>query len=152
MRLQLQIGRSQRSLLARLDLAGEPADSSLKFEQGDAAYVTERKRQVAVLDGQRSINAGDIGEFGFYDKFTLAAWIKPTSPDGPFCRDGQSIGRVWLCLGLEGIAFIKAGRVQLHLTKRWLDDALRVETDASFPTDQWHHVAVVYDGSRLASV
>ncbi len=41
--------------------------------------------------------------------------------------------------------------MQLQLTKRWLDDALRVETDASFPAQQWHHVAVVYDGSRLAS-
>ncbi|MBI3875211.1 MAG: DUF1553 domain-containing protein, partial [Verrucomicrobia bacterium] len=45
----------------------------------------------------------------------------------------------------------KAARIQVHLTKRWLDDALRVETEATFAPDRWHHIAVVYDGSRLAA-
>src|SRR5207253_1488954 len=46
---------------------------------------------------------------------------------------------------------VKEGRVQVYLTKRWLDDALRVETEAMLAPDRWHHVAIVYDGSRLAS-
>lgn len=142
-----------RSLLARLDLAGEQAGGSQKFENGDPTYVKDRNRQVAVLDGQRTINAGDIGDFGFYDKFTLAAWIKPAIPDGAILsRMVDQSAESGFASDSEGYrVYWKAGRVQLHLTKRWLDDALRVETEAAFPVQQWHHVAVVYDGSRLAS-
>ncbi|MBC7816920.1 MAG: DUF1553 domain-containing protein [Planctomycetaceae bacterium] len=43
------------------------------------------------------------------------------------------------------------GKLQLNLTKRWLDDALRVETDVAIPIGKWVHVAVTYDGSRFAS-
>ena len=142
-----------RSLQARLDLTGEHASSSLKFEEGDPAYVPDRNKQVAVLDGQRYINAGDVGDFGFYDKFTLAAWIKPAGPDGTILsRMVEQSEESGFASDSEGYrVYWKAGCVQLHLTKRWLDDALRVETDASFPAHQWHHVAVVYDGSRLAA-
>jgi hypothetical protein len=42
------------------------------------------------------------------------------------------------------------GKVQVNLVKRWLDDALRVETEAVLPSDRWTHIAVTYDGSRVA--
>ncbi len=142
-----------RSLIARFELAGEPTSSALKFENGDPIYVTDRNRQVAALDGQRTINAGDVGDFGFYDKFTLAAWIKPAGPDGAILsRMVDQSAESGFASDSEGYrVYWKAGRLQLHLTKRWLDDALRVETDASFPAEQWQHVTVVYDGSRMAS-
>lgn len=142
-----------RSLQASLDLAGEAANSSLKFEAGEPAYVPDRNTQVAVLDGQRYINAGDVGDFGFYDKFTLAAWIKPSGPAGAILsRMVEQAEESGFASDSEGYrVYWQAGRVQLHLTKRWLDDALRVETDATFPAQQWLHVTVVYDGSRLAT-
>src|SRR5262249_31600274 len=40
---------------------------------------------------------------------------------------------------------------RFHLTVRWLDDALRVETERALEPNRWHHVAVTYDGSRLAA-
>src|SRR5262249_31171208 len=43
------------------------------------------------------------------------------------------------------------GKVQLNLSKRWLDDALRVETEETLSPDRWHHVMATYDGSRWAS-
>jgi hypothetical protein len=43
------------------------------------------------------------------------------------------------------------GKVQLNLVVRWLDDALRVETERSLPPGEWHHIMATYDGSRLAS-
>jgi hypothetical protein len=42
------------------------------------------------------------------------------------------------------------GKIQVHLVKRWLDDAIRVETERTLPADQWHHVLITYDGSRLS--
>src|SRR5205823_5422318 len=45
---------------------------------------------------------------------------------------------------------MEGGKIQVHLTKRWLDDALRVETVNPLPPNRWYHVAVTYDGSRTA--
>ena len=42
------------------------------------------------------------------------------------------------------------GKMQINLVKRWLDDAIRVETRDAIPAGEWTHVAVTYDGSRLA--
>jgi hypothetical protein len=43
------------------------------------------------------------------------------------------------------------GRLQVNLVKRWLDDAVRVETERALPAESWHHVLMTYDGSRVAA-
>ncbi|MDP6717925.1 MAG: DUF1553 domain-containing protein, partial [Pirellulaceae bacterium] len=43
------------------------------------------------------------------------------------------------------------GHVQVNLIKRWLDDCIRVETEAIVARDAWTHIAVTYDGSRMAA-
>ena len=44
---------------------------------------------------------------------------------------------------------LEKGKVQVNLVKRWLDDAIRVETKDSLAAGVWTHVAVTYDGSRV---
>src|SRR5207247_2413085 len=34
------------------------------------------------FDGKRYLDLGSVADFGFYNKFTLAAWIKPRGPQG----------------------------------------------------------------------
>ena len=41
--------------------------------------------------------------------------------------------------------------MQVNLVKRWLDDAIRVETREPLPRGAWTHIAVTYDGSRVAA-
>ena len=41
-----------------------------------------------------------------------------------------------------------AGKVQFNLVKRWLDDALRVQTVSALEPGRWHHVLATYDGAR----
>ncbi len=90
--------------------------------------------------------AGDVAGFGFYDKFTLAARIKP---DGR--RRGTIISRMVNQPQGEGYGVVlDRGKVQVNLVKRWLDDAIHVETKDAVPADRWTHVAVTYDGSRVA--
>ena len=125
-----------------------------KFEGGESLFAPGHRSQAAVFDGKRFINCGDVGNFGFFDKFTLAAWIAPRGT-----RGGTLISRMveqdsdsGFASDSEGYSVhLKAGRIQVHLTKRWLDDALRVETEAMLAPDQWRHVAVTYDGSRTAA-
>jgi hypothetical protein len=105
-----------------------------------------RVGQAAAFDGLRYVDAGNVAAFGFYDKFTLAAWIYPTAPTGAVITRAQDV--------LEGDGYglyLKDGKLQLNLVQRWLDDALRVETAEPLALNQWHHVAASYDGTREAS-
>jgi hypothetical protein len=118
-----------------------------KAENGQASFAAGRLRQASAFDGSVFIDAGDVANFGFYDKFTLGAWINPAAPDGAILsraddkelEEGQGYG-----------IYLKDGKLQLNLVQRWLDDSLRVETAEPLALHTWHHVLVTYDGSRLA--
>ncbi|KAF0171302.1 MAG: hypothetical protein FD161_4335 [Limisphaerales bacterium] len=146
-------------LQARFELDGRLASAfgtngPARFEGGDGSFAPGPRGAAAAFDGRRFINCGDIGNFGFLDKFTLAAWIQPRGTN-----DGAIISRMveqdsdsGFASDSEGYSVhLKGGRLHVYLTKRWLDDALRIETETTLAPDRWQHIAVTYDGSRLAA-
>jgi hypothetical protein len=125
---------------------GEHKPSAVNFVEGSAKYVAGPITQAADFDGVRYIDAGNVGDFGFYDKFTVAAWIKPRGPKG-----GTILSRMNDTARADGYSVrLEDGKLHVNLVKRWLDDAIRVETERSLPADRWQHVMVSYDGSRVA--
>lgn len=99
------------------------------------------------FDGDHFIDQGDVGKFGYFDKFTVAAWVRPAES-----ASGGIVSRMSDDSDSDGWALhVKDGKVQVNLVKRWLDDALRVETERPLTADRWQHVAMTYDGSRMAS-
>ena len=52
------------------------------WKDGAASYGHGRSAQAALFDGKGFIDAGNVANFGFYDAFTLAAWIYPTAANG----------------------------------------------------------------------
>ncbi len=138
-------------LLAEYPLDGDAADRSgharpARFLDGSPAYAAGPAGKAADLDGKRSLDAGDVGNFGFKDRFSLAARVYPRGPDGTILSrmDGEARAEGYQVL-------LKAGKIQVNLVKRWLDDALRVETEKPLALDRWQHVLVTYDGSRVAA-
>lgn len=128
----------------RATVAGSAADH---FEGGTPDYVAGRIGEAARFDGERYVNAGDVGGFGFFDKFSLSAWIYPRGDAG-----GTIVSRMSDVEHGDGYAVVlEQGCIQVNLVKRWLDDALRVETERKLEPDRWHHVLVTYDGSRVAT-
>ena len=99
------------------------------------------------LDGKQGVSLGDTASFGFLDKFTLAVWVKPESTDGVLIARAEVDDPEPKGYGL----YLKNGKVQLNLVQRWLDDALRIETEQALEPGRWHHVAATYDASRLAT-
>ena len=72
--------------------------------------------------------------------------------DRPQAASGTILARMSAEANAEGYSLQLAdGRLQVNLSKRWLDDALRVETAEPIALERWQHVAVTYDGSRVAA-
>jgi hypothetical protein len=88
-----------------------------------------------------------VANFGFFDKFTIAAWIQPEEG-----RGGTILSRMTDIAQGDGWGIVlEQGKLQVHLTKRWLDDACRVETAAAIKPQDWSQITVSYDGSREAA-
>jgi hypothetical protein len=98
------------------------------------------------LDGKSFVDAGNSGDFGFDDRFSLSFWIHPAG------RDGTLISRMVDEPRADGYSVqLVNGKVQVHLTKRWLDDALRVESHSRVKLNDWTHIGVTYDATRSAA-
>jgi hypothetical protein len=121
------------------------APKSWAFAQGLVAEFPLPGDAAQRFDGKRVLDGGDRAKFGFLDKFTLTAWIKAAATDGGIVTrtrdepEGAGYG-----------LYLKQGKLQLNLVFRWLDDALRVETERPLELNRWHHVLATYDGSRAA--
>ncbi len=130
-------------LVAGFAMEGNAGDA--KAVGGDPEFGRGRVGGAARFDGRRWLEAPAAAKFGFFDKFSLAAWVSPEG-DGTILSRMDSAGRE------EGYHVqLAGGRVQVNLVKRWLDDAIRVETVRALEPGRWHHVTVTYDGTRLAS-
>jgi hypothetical protein len=140
-----------RGLAGRWPLDGSLAEAAGRCGPGEALPPSTRYAAAPVgrgleLDGRTLIEAGDVGPFGYFDAFTLAAWIKPADENA-----GTIVSRMTDVDEGDGYSLsIAKGRLHVNLVKRWLDDAIRVETVEPIDCKRWVHVAASYDGSRLA--
>jgi hypothetical protein len=117
-----------------------------QWKDGAARYAAGPSAQGGDFDGTRYIDVGNVANFGFYDSFSLSAWINPSSSTGTILsRANEEVEGKGFAL------FLKEGHLSASLIQRWLDDGVRIESEASVPLNRWSHIALTYDGSRLAS-
>ncbi|MCC6419501.1 MAG: DUF1549 domain-containing protein, partial [Gemmataceae bacterium] len=139
-------------LVAHFPLDTSPADRlhpdrPAVVKDGPPAHTQGRVGAAVPFDGKRYLDAGDVGDFGFFDRFSVAAWIRPDRADA-----GTILSRMADTDRADGYAVkVEGGAVHVHLVKRWLDDAIRVQTERTLTPGRWHHVLVTYDGSRVAA-
>jgi hypothetical protein len=113
---------------------------------GKLTLAPGRTRKVLNFDGKLFVDLGDVADFGFDDRFTFAVWVKPSK------LSGGLLSRMAEEPEGEGYSVeLVDGKVRVALTKRWLDDALRLQTEKPIAVDKWQHISVTYDGSRLAA-
>jgi hypothetical protein len=130
--------------LPLLDRAGNAPIANVVIAE---PFRHDGRYSVRVFDGEKYVDAGDVGGFGFFDKFTIAAWILPHGK-----RGGTIASRMVDTDRADGYSLVlENGKLHVNLVKRWLDDAIRVETEQAVNPDKWNHVLFSYDGSRLAS-
>lgn len=113
-------------------------------ETGEPQFAASYFGQGLACDGKHYAAVGDVANFGFFDKFSVAAWVRASDSKG-----GTIVSRMTdIDHGDGWCVVLEKGKLQVHLTKRWLDDACRVESEAVIAPEEWHHVVVTYDGSR----
>ena len=111
---------------------------------GEPQFTTGRFGQGLDGDGQHYAAVGDVANFGFFDPFSISCWIRPSGTEG-----GTIISRMTDVLHGDGWCIVlQEGKLQVHLTKRWLDDACRIESAVPLELNGWHQITVTYDGSR----
>ena len=116
------------------------------FETGSPSSRRARSTYRPCSTGSFSSKRPKQGNFGYLDRFSLAAWIYPEK------LTGTILSRMTDAPEADGYSVrLHEGRVQVNLVKRWLDDAIRVETEEVLKPNAWRHIVAVYDGSRTAA-
>ena len=136
-----------RGMIASFDF-DQANDIDVKlFRDGEASYADGVQGRAAKFDGKRFVDAGDVANFGYFDRFSISAWIRPERLDA-----GTVLSRMTDAEQADGYYVqVIDGKIQVSLIKRWLDDCVRVETKPSVKPDEWTHLLVTYDGSRVAN-
>ena len=95
---------------------------------------------------------GDKANFGFRDRFSVTAWIRPEDPNGTIVSRTKHVLPEDDTQSNPGWGFyLKNGKLQVNLVTRWLDDCLRLEAKRPVTIGKWQQVGFTYDGTRLAS-
>ncbi|MFN0199029.1 MAG: DUF1553 domain-containing protein [Planctomycetaceae bacterium] len=109
-----------------------------------ATFVPGRIDEAIQFGGKEYLNGGNTGDFGFLDRYSISAWIYPQGSAG-----GTIVSRMNDEFQGTGYGFdLREGKLLFHLTQRWSDDAMRVETANALEPDRWYHVCATYDGQR----
>jgi hypothetical protein len=139
-------------LAARFPLDGDGANIASgaapgAFEGKPPQFAEGVIGEAVSLDGAQFL-ASELG-FTLSDlaPFTLSAWV--------FLEDAADATVLSLMNDKDtrdgGLSLhFREGRLQMNMGPRWLDDAIRLETERRFETGRWLHVAVTYDASRVA--
>lgn len=128
------------------DLRETVESLSFKSPAGMVGFTDGRLGRAARFEGGQWLELENVGDFGFFDKFSLSAWIYLEPGSG-----GTILSHMVDEPEGEGYQLaIVDGKLQFNLSKRWLDDALRVETAGSLTGGTWHHVLATYAGTRDA--
>jgi hypothetical protein len=121
--------------------------------QGNPRWAprTERAGGALELDGAKNyMDCGDAADFDFRDGLTVSLWLRPRD----LKKSAQTLaakGSDTWSLRSEG----KTGKLVFALdgpqtTGRDKRKAPRVQSKRPVDDGQWHHVAGVYDGQRIA--
>jgi len=139
--------RGLQALAGEIRVATRRWEDDLRAARDDVDMKISRGLVAHVPPAEEPVEVGDVAAFGFYDRFTISAWVTPRST-----RGGTIVSRMIDEPGGTGYALRFAeGRVHVDLVRRPLDDAVRLHTRSSIEPGERSHIVMTYDGSRLAS-
>jgi hypothetical protein len=139
--------REFSSLQATMDegmLAWAPSAASGDLDWSFEERLAAKPGTMTFFNGNGAVDLGDQGDYDFYDKFTLAARVKPARATGGI------ISRYLPSPKGYGL-FLIDGKPQFRIDTSSISDRMRIETVTPIALNEWAHVAATYDGSRVAA-
>ena len=131
--------------------ANETADDVDSNRKGKIHGPATREKGFAgtaiKFEGSTYVDAGQVGVFDSDDQFSLAAWFRATVQSAGGILSKMDDGNAYRGYDLLYIN----GKVECHVVNHWPDKAFKVVTKSTVPLNEWHHVAVTYDGTRQAT-
>jgi len=101
------------------------------------------------LTGDDGVNLG-IGNFKRTQPFSIALWMN--TPHHKERTVVFSRSRAWTDAGSRGYQLLlRDGHLSASLIHFWPGNAISVRTKAKLPKNEWHHVAITYNGSTRAA-
>lgn len=99
------------------------------------------------LDGSNYLEQAEVGDFEADQAFSFAVWQKLTSSEA-----STALSRMDEANSFRGYDLIlESGKVAVHIVETWPEKAFKVVTKNAISLNEWHHIVVVYDGSKKAS-
>lgn len=141
-------GLAHHFTLAETDgSASERVDATAAGKvQGPVMSVAGRIGQALKFDGQNYVESENAGRFESDQAFSSSAWIQLTTSEAATILSRMDEGDAHR--GYDVI--MEGGKVAAHFVHHWPDKAFKVITEQPFSQNDWHHIAVTYDGSRKA--
>lgn len=114
---------------------------------GNAIWKPGRDGDAIEFDGQTHWVLDSVGDFDGDSPMAIFAWVNHAAPDGMaiLSKMDEAAGHRGYDLLLEN------GKLTTHLIHQWPGNAIKVSAKQPITQDQWHHVAMVYDGGRSAA-
>ncbi len=125
---------------------GGSIDGKSQPEAATTEFAAGPLGSAAVFDGTKYADLGKVGIYDYLDPLSVSAWIYPESDaNGAIVASmGENpIGSGW---GL----FVRNGKLWWHMSQRWTDLSVRIETTKDIEPGRWQHVLLTYDGKRKA--
>lgn len=101
------------------------------------------------LDGKHSVDtpgSKTVAYFDYLDPFTISAFINPATLEGGILSRSEDYRE-----GIGQGLYLINGKLRLHITHRWTDLGIRLETVNPLKANSWQHILVSYDGKRKAA-
>ena len=126
------------------------ADESKQAASSQKNKIVPGKNGNALqLTGDDGVNLG-IGNFKRTAPFSVALWM--STPHHKERTVVFSRSRAWTDAGSRGYQMLlRDGHLSASLIHFWPGNAINVRTKAKLRKDEWHHVAITYDGSTKAA-
>jgi len=113
----------------------------------EADYAIGRVGRAARLSkGSHLATDKSVAKFLYRDHLTLSTWLRADQ-----VANGTLISKMTdEPRGKGYYVDLDGGHIRINLVARWLDDSIRVRSVKPIVADRWYHMAVTYDGSRVA--
>ena len=125
------------------DTSGEDHNGTLiNMEDGD--WITGKFNNGLQFDGiNEYVNLGDIANFERNEEFSFEFWFKTSTTSIDVLLDRYGTAKGWTIYLEEGKIVVSFAHDETQFVKK--------ETTNVYNNNNWHHLAVTYDGSSAAS-